>query len=200
MPKLIHLPPPQKDNAFPLMRALENRRTKRKWTNEPLSLQEISDLCWVACGETKPATKNGKNRRTVPSGCNSQIIALHVALDSGVYRYIEPGHELRLVADSDVRPMLGTQKMMKSAPAGFIYVADFSRQIGIVKASEAQRMFEAGTEAGLMSQNVYLYCAASHLNTVLIALVHRNDLKKAMGLSEHEEVIYTQVVGKAPRP
>lgn len=200
MLQMIQLPPPQRDGDFSLMQALESRRTKRKWENELLSLQEISDLCWVACGETKPATKRSKNRRTVPSGCNSQIISLYVALDSGVYKYIEPGHQLSPVAKTDVRPILGTQKMMKSAPAGFIYVADFSKRIGIIKSDEGQRMFLAGTEVGLMSQNVYLYCSVANLNTVLIALVNRDNLKKELGLSEHEAVIYTQVIGKAPNP
>jgi len=58
-------------------------------------------------------------------------------------------------------------------------------------------MFVAGTEAGLMSQNVYLYCAANHLNTVLIALVNREKLSKTIGLSENKTIVYTQVVGKS---
>lgn len=198
MKQTIILPPPQKDLDFPLMKALQDRRTKRKWKEESLSLQEISDLCWVACGETKPATKNSKNRKTVPSGCNSQLITLYVATDSGVYRYIEPSHRLEIIAEIDVRPKIGTQKMMKSAPLGLIYVADFSKNTGIIKADQSRKMFVAGTEAGLMSQNVYLFCAATNLNTVLIALVNREKLHREIGLQEYEAIVYTQVVGKSP--
>ncbi len=198
MKQTIILPPPQKELEFPLMKALQGRRTKRKWKEDLLSLLEISDLCWVACGETKPATKNSKNRRTVPSGCNSQLITLYVALDSGVYRYIEPCHKLELVAEIDARPKIGTQKMMQSAPLGLIYVADFSKKTGIIKANESRKMFIAGTEAGLMSQNVYLYCSATNLNTVLIALVNREKLHEEIGLQENETIVYTQVVGKSP--
>jgi SagB-type dehydrogenase family enzyme len=197
MEQIIKLLPPLKDMDFPLMKAIEMRRTKRKWKNELLSLQEISDLCWVACGETKSATKRSKNRRTVPSGCNSQLITLHVALDSGVYKYFEPMHNLELITDSDIRPIIGTQKMMQSAPLGLIYVADFSKRTGIIKSNPNDKMFVAGTEAGLMSQNVYLYSSATGLNTVLIALVNRDKLREVMGLHEDEIVIYTQVVGKS---
>jgi hypothetical protein len=48
-----------------------------------------------------------------------------------------------------------------------------------------------------MAQNVYLYCAAAGLNTVLIALTDRDYLKSALNLGESAEVIYTQAVGRA---
>lgn len=195
---IIQLPPPQSDMKFPLMEALFQRRTKRKWKEEEISLQELADLCWVACGETKPATLKSKSKRTVPSGCNAQLVTLYVALRTGIYKYSEPGHQLRLMLSLDARPLIGTQKMMQTAPLGLVFVADFSKRAGIMKAGHSEKMFIAGTEAGMMSQNVYLYCTAAGLNTVLIALFDRNKLHKAMGLQVHESVVYTQVVGKLP--
>ncbi|MFW5656710.1 MAG: hypothetical protein ACOC10_06230 [Bacteroidota bacterium] len=46
----IALPRPQKTLTFPLMKALEIRRTKRKWKDDRLSEQELSNLFWAACG------------------------------------------------------------------------------------------------------------------------------------------------------
>ena len=195
--KDIILPAPQLDLDFPLMEALKNRRTKRKWKPEPLSMQEVSDILWCACGETKPATNRSKNRRTVPSACNSQLIKVYAALESGVYKYNEPEHKLVQITKEDIRCNIGTQKMMKSAPFGIIYVADFGKSTGIIKSNYGQKMFVGGTEAGLMSQNVYLYCAAAGLNTVLIALTDRDYLKKSLRLDESCEVIYTQAAGRA---
>jgi len=57
----ITLPKPQLDLEFPLMKALKNRRTIRKWKTELLTLQEVSNILWCACGETKVATKRSKN-------------------------------------------------------------------------------------------------------------------------------------------
>jgi SagB-type dehydrogenase family enzyme len=193
----ILLPAPQLDLDYPLMEAIYNRRTKRKWSTEELSLQEVSDLLWCACGETKSATKHSKNRRTVPSACNSQIVHVYAALSTGAYRYDEARHALIHVTDSDIRCDIGKQKMMKSAPFGLIYVADFKTKTGIIKSDYGQKMFVGGTESGLMAQNVYLYCAAAGLNTVLIALTDRDYLKSALNLGESAEVIYTQAVGRA---
>ena len=195
--KDIILPAPRLNMGWPLMEALQNRRTIRKWKPEPLCLQEVSEILWCACGETKKATKRGKNRRTVPSACNSQLVSVYAALDSGAYKYIEPEHKLKHITGDDIRSMLGTQKLMKSAPFGLIYVADFEKNTGIIKSDFGKKMFVGGTESGLMSQNVYLYCAAAHLNTVLVALTDRDYLKAALALGENAEVIYTQVVGRA---
>ena len=51
------LPTPQKDLDFPLMKALENRRSIRKWKDSSLSNQDLSNLLWAACGITKEETK-----------------------------------------------------------------------------------------------------------------------------------------------
>ncbi len=50
---LSALPEPQKDLPFPLMTALEHRQTIRKWKDAPVSKQDISNLLWAACGQTK---------------------------------------------------------------------------------------------------------------------------------------------------
>jgi hypothetical protein len=44
MPTAIKLPPPQIDLDFPLMNALEKRRSVRKWGTNSLSEQELSNL------------------------------------------------------------------------------------------------------------------------------------------------------------
>ncbi|MBI9009525.1 MAG: nitroreductase family protein [Tenericutes bacterium] len=195
--KDITLPNPELNFDFPLMRALEQRRTKRKWLDETLSFQTISNLLWAGCGETLKKTKRSKNRRTIPSGCNVQSVSLFVALDSGVYRYIESEHKLRFINDQDVRNNLGTQQMMKSAPFGLIYVGDFSKKIGIIKTDDNQKMFLAATESGAISQNIYLYCTAAGLNTVMIGLVDRELLRELIDLSENQIIVYTQIVGKS---
>jgi hypothetical protein len=71
MANTIKLPAPQRDFAFPLMKALEERRSKRKWKNDPLLDQDLSNLLWAACGITKEESKKSKSKRTAPSACNS---------------------------------------------------------------------------------------------------------------------------------
>ena len=79
MTDIIKLLEPQKNLEFPLMKAIELRRTKRKWKSSKLSEQEISNLLWVACGITHKETKQSKSRKTAPSACNSQEIKVFLA-------------------------------------------------------------------------------------------------------------------------
>lgn len=197
MARAMKLPPPQKDNDFPLMRALEKRRSVRKWKNDPLSDQELSNLLWAACGITKEETRNSKSKRTAPSACNSQEIKIYVALQKGVFLYDEKEHQLIQVLSSDIRESIGTQKMMHSAPVGLIYVSDYSKMTSFLFKENDERWFMSGADTCFISQNVYLYCATAKLSTVVLGLVKREKLHKIMGLKEHEKVVFAQVVGKS---
>lgn len=193
----IKLPPPQKDLDFPLMKSLELRRTKRKWKDTSLSDQELSNLLWAACGITVEGTSKSKSKRTVPSARNSQTIKIYIALGNGLFRYDEKNHSLIQIFEDDIREHISNQKMMKSTPAGLIYVSDYSKLKGYVGTDDNRKWFIAGTETGFISQNVYLYCASAKLNTAVIGLVNREKLQEIIGLKEYEKVVYTQAVGKA---
>ena len=193
----IKLPAPRKDLTFPLMQALAERRSKRKWSDKPLSEQDISNLLWAACGITKPETKQSKSKRTAPSACNSQEIKIYVARQDGLFLFAEKEHQLVQILTKDIRANSGTQKMMHSAPLGLIYVTDYSRMTSIFFRNNYQRWFISGVDAGFISQNVYLYCAAAKLNTVVLGLVNREKLHKIMGLKEPEKIVMTQVVGSS---
>ncbi len=191
------LPKPQKDLDFPLMKALQERRTKRKWSDEPLSEQELSNLLWAACGITQVESKRLKCKRTAPSASNSQEISVYVALAQGLFRYDEVNHALVLIRAEDIRSHIGTQKMMRSAPVGLVYVSDYSKMKVYLAKDEHRQHFVSGTDTGFISQNVYLYCASANLSTVILGLVDRDLLHDLIGLEEHERVIFTQVVGRA---
>jgi SagB-type dehydrogenase family enzyme len=197
MPNIIKLPSPQTDLDFPLMKALEKRRSTRKWKNESLSDQELSNLLWAALGITKPETKRAKSKRTAPSACNSQEIKIYVAMKKGLFLYDEKEHQLVQTLSKDIMENIGTQKMMHSAPVGLVYVSDYSKMTNFLYRNDEQRGFMSGTDVGFISQNVYLYCAAANLSTVVLALVKRDKLHKIMNLKDHEKIVYTQVVGKS---
>ena len=193
----IKLPTPQKDLEFPLMKALEKRRSIRKWKNDALSDQELSNLLWAACGITKEETSRSKSRRTAPSASNSQAIKIYVTMKKGLFLYDEKNHQLIQILSKNIIENIGTQKMMHSAPLGLIYVSDFSKMKIYLAKSDNLKWFVSGTDTGFISQNVYLYCATANLSTVVLGLVNREKLHDIMGLKEHEKVVYTQVVGKS---
>jgi SagB-type dehydrogenase family enzyme len=196
MANIIKLPDPQKELAFPLMKAFELRRTRRKWRDEPLSQQDLSNLLWSACGVTMEETKRTKSKRTAPSARNSQCIKILVATGQGLFLYDEKIHSLIGIIEQDVRKYISTQKMMQSAPVGLIYIADYSTLSMYTATDDSRKLFVSGTETGFISQNVYLYCAASGLSTAIIGLVDRDRLHNIIKLEEHEHIVYTQAVGR----
>jgi len=195
MTDIIKLTEPQKDLDFPLMKAIEKRRTKRKWKDSNLSEQEISNLLWAACGVTQNETKKSKSRRSAPSACNSQEIKIYIALSTGVYLYDEKNHQLIKILEKDIRENIGKQKMMRSAPVGLIYVSDYSKLKTFQFKKDENKWFTSTADTAFISQNVYLYCAAANLSTAIIGLVDRNKLHKILELTENEKIIYTQVIG-----
>ncbi len=191
----IKLPAPQTDLDFPLMQAFAERRTLRRWKDEPISEQDLSNLLWSACGITKEQKGKTKCKRTAPSACNVQEIRVYTLLEKGVFLYNEAAHELVQIIPDDIREHVGTQKMMKSAPLGLVYVADLSRMNSPFLKSDEAKKFSAWVDTGFVSENVYLYCASANMATAVLSLVKRDNLEQLMQLQEHEKVVLTQVVG-----
>ena len=118
-------------------------------------------------------------------------------MNDGVYLYDEINHQLIQKSEKDIRDQIGTQKMMKSAPIGIIFVSDYSKMKMYISNDESQKWFVSGTDTGFISQNIYLYCALAKLSTTILGLVNREELGDLLGLSDSEKVVYTQVVGNS---
>ncbi len=99
---------------------------------------------------------------------------------------------LLMVSDTDVRRVTGYQDFVDEAPLDLVYVSNHAR-MALVPA--AQRDAYAWLAAGAMAQNVYLYCAAAGLATVLRAWIDREALGRAMGLGTDEQVMVAQTIG-----
>ena len=85
-----------------------------------------------------------------------------------------------------------SQRDFDTAPLELVFVAHHAR-MSMVPAS--QRQSYAWLAAGAMAQNVYLYCAAAGLATVLRAWIDRDGLGRAMGLGDDEQVLVAQTIG-----
>ena len=85
-------------------------------------------------------------------------------------------------ADSDSR------KMGAKAPVVLVMVADSDAFDG-----KGERYI--AMEAGAIMQNLYLYCAAYDLNTVVCASFNKDVWAKELKLPKNKYVILTQIVG-----
>ncbi len=115
-----------------------------------------------------------------------------MTLRSGLYRYETATHSLRLVKAEDLPGLTGRQKFPATAPMNLVYVADFSRTLGVPPEAAIQA---ASVSAGAIVQNVYLYCASEGLGAVVRGWIDRPVLAKAMGLREDQYIVIAQTVG-----
>jgi nitroreductase len=184
----IPLPGPEKDGGKPLMQALNERRTERSFSSQPLPRQVLSNMLWAAFGINRP----GSGKRTAPSAVNWQEIDIYVALERGLYLYDARENVLQPVRAGDIRAATGRQGFVKDAPVNLVFVADDSR---MGSASQEDKDFYSAADTGFISQNVYLFCASEGLATVVRAMIDREMLAEKMNLRSDQRIILAQTVG-----
>lgn len=184
----MNLPAPDKSGGIPLMQALNQRRTNREFNSKPLDVQTISDLLWAACGVNRPE----EGKRTAPTARNWQEIDVYVTLESGLYLYDAKSHTLVVKNDTDLRDLAGIQDFTNTAPINLTYVVDYER---MENADDEAKAFYSAVDTGFISQNVYLFCASRGLNTVVMGMVDKVALGKALCLKPSQKVILSQTVG-----
>jgi SagB-type dehydrogenase family enzyme len=184
----IKLPAPRTKGGKPLMEVLKDRKTTRSFSSEELSDQELSNLLWAAFGVNRP----DEGKRTAPSAVNWQEIDIYVAKKDGLYLYDANKNVLNKILDEDIRAATGGQDFVKDAPINLVFVADYSKMGG---SPEEKKGFYSATDAGFISQNVYLYCASEGLGTVVRGSLDREKLRKVMRLKSNQKIILAQTVG-----
>ena len=167
----IELPKPETSGGMPLMEALQNRRTDRKFSSKPLPRQILSNLLWAANGINRP-----DGRRTAPTALNRQELSLYVMIPEGTFRY--ESAENKLVQISTERT--------GDAPLMVVFVADTSKQ---------QLRF-AQVDSGFIGQNVYLFAASNGLATVFRGSFDKESLTRVLKLDQKHDVLFVQVVGR----
>lgn len=187
-----------------LSRAIAERRSRRRYRGESLSIDEISFLLWATQG-VRTVLNDGTALRTVPSaGCRhaleTYVIALDIeGLERGIHRYLPVEHELcTLLTGEDLPPrivpaVLG-QRFVAEAAAVLVWTAIPYRmewRYGDV----AHKVI--ALDAGHVCQNLYLACSAVGAGTCAVAAYHQVLMDQLIGVDGEEEfTIYLAPVGK----
>ncbi len=184
----LKLNPPDLNRGLNLMKALSVRASVREYSSEKLSLQDLSDLLWAANGINRPE----KGGRTAPSSMNSQDIDLYVFLQEGVYLYDAKNQVLTPVTAGDHRAETGTQEYVGTAPVSLLLISDISR---FRNGDEAGKLRSAAFDAGIVSQNISVFCASAGLATVPRASVGVEKMKTLLNLKETQYIMLNHPVG-----
>jgi SagB-type dehydrogenase family enzyme len=205
--KLIELISPEnfKIGNTPFFDVLNRRVSRRKYTTEHLTLEELSFLLWCTQG-VKQVLKSGRGvLRTVPSsGAKSPfetylIINRVEGLKSGLYRYISFTHQLLFIKNiKDAEKKIGElsfgQKFVGKGAVIFCRVA-------IPYRTEWRYTILAhkfiAIDLGLVCENLYLACEAINLGTVAIGYYQQNKFDTLLELNgEDEFVVLIAPIGK----
>lgn len=185
---IILLNPPNTLKGLPVMKALSQRASVKEFDTTDLNIQDLSDLLWAANGINRP--ESGK--RTAPSAMNSQDIDIYVFLKTGIYLYDAQKHFLKLVHQEDNRKLIaGKQENVANAPLFCVLVSDISR---FKHGSDSLKLEWAAMDAGIVSQNIALFCAGTNLLTRPIASMKKEKLKSLLNLSETQYLMINHPV------
>ena len=187
--KVIRLPKPDMNRGGTVMKALADRQSTREFAAKALSMADLSDLLWAANGVNRP--ESGK--RTAPSAMDKQDVDVYGVLPQGTYLYDAKAHQLNLVSEGDHRDAVaGGQAFVKTAPVSLVLVSDVAR-MGDVKDSHALLM--CAVDAGIVSQNISVFCSAANLATVPRASMDEAKLRTVLKLKDSQKPLMNHPVG-----
>lgn len=203
---LIPLPAPSglKMPDISLREAIEHRRSVRRYSDEKLTLAELSYLLWMTQG-IKEVTGRPVTLRTVPSAGSRHAFETYMlinrvdGLETGLYRFIASQHALlNLDAVASIRQDLTlacyNQSQINNCAVAFFWVAVSERM--------TWRYVERGfryllLDAGHVCQNLYLACETIGAGTCAVAAYHQQLLDALVRVDGSDEfTIYLAPVGK----
>ena len=190
--------------AIDLMKAIRNRKSRRVYTREAMTLDELSFLLWATQG-IRTRMEEGHALRTVPSaGCRhaleTYLCVNHVkGLLAGIYRYLPVEHQLLLVRADEKAPEKIVQAIFGQPYPGeaavtFVWTAIPYRMEWRYSLAAAKVI---ALDAGHVCQNLYLACEAIGAGTCAIGADNQGMLDALLGVDGEEEfAIYVAPVGK----
>lgn len=196
----IKLPSPIPRGKLSLEQSISKRRSVRRFKDQPLSLEQLSQLLWSAQG----ATGTGGRRATPSAGATYPLEVFVVigehgieSLAAGIYHYDVENHSLSLHQIGDLRQKLADtalgQTFIARCPADMVICAIHPRT--------AYRYGRRGEryvhmEVGHVGQNVSLQAVALGLGTVMVGAFEDEEVSKVLKLEEQIKPLYIIPVGK----
>ena len=188
----INLPTPRTDRAsMSVTAALATRHSVREYSPKALTEQELSDLCWAACGQARD-----DKHITAPSAMNRQEVRLYVFTAEGVYEYLAPKNVLVQKATGDHRSLVAgtkafSQDFAATAPVSLVMVIDFE----VFGSQDEKALMMGCVDAGNVSENINLFCQSVGLCTVPRATMDVEGIRTLLGLTDKQLPIMNNPVG-----
>ncbi len=205
--KLITLPKPNPQVILnnDLFSLIKTRRSRRKFLDTPLSLEELSYLLWATQGVERTFEKHPVTFRTVPSAgakhpLETYLVIFNVTgLEQGLYRYSALNHALVFLKNPPslkeelFKALLEVEFPLKASVL-FIWTSIPYRTVW--KYGEQSEKFIL-IDAGHVCQNLYLAAESILCGTCAMAAYSQTLLNQILELDEKQELaLYLAPVGK----
>ena len=197
----IKLPSPRHRGELSVEEAIFRRRSIRRYKDEPLTLEEVSQLLWAAGGKTIDGITGAT--RAYPSAGGIYPLEIYLVagnvegLADGIYHYEWRGHTIRLVKEGDLRQELTRaalgQRMVANAPISIVWTAIYPRTTR--RYGKRGEIRYVPMDVGGAGQNVHLQAEALGLGTVIIGAFRDGAVKEILGV-EKEVPLYIMPVGR----
>lgn len=187
----VELPVPSTEGTMSVESALATRRSRRVFSEAPVTLAELGQVLWAAQGTTDEA-----GHRTAPSARSLYPFTVYAVvrqaegLEAGLYRYEPTGHMLSYLGNSAAGEQLaaaGVQDNSQKAPVVIVLAAAVSK---VVEKFPDDPRSVVMLEGGHIGQNIYLQVEALQMSTVVTAGFDSEAVGKAIGLDPNEEIVY----------
>jgi len=194
----MFLPEPRVYGNVSLEEAILKRRSVREYSEEPLKLEDLSQILWAAQGITDP----NRMFRSAPSAGATYPLEVYVVvkevegLKPGVYRYISVNHSLQLIKAGDYSYPLYraclNQRWVLEAKANIVITSVYERTTSVYGERGIRYVH---MEAGHVGQNIYLQSTALGVGTVAVGAFYDEEVEEVVGCGPNERALYVFPLG-----
>jgi SagB-type dehydrogenase family enzyme len=175
----------------------------RKFSDEPLTLNEWGQILWAAQGIT---SDNDGEKRATPSAGALYPLDIYLILcngdkdlpKTGVFQYLPLKHALKQISCADFSKEVAeaslNQYWMGKAPGMILITAEYSRITG--KYGDRGIRY-AHIEAGHVAQNCFLQAQSLKLNIGIVGAFEDDRLIDLLGIPESHEPILILPIGRS---
>ncbi|MFO8182917.1 MAG: SagB/ThcOx family dehydrogenase [Candidatus Aegiribacteria sp.] len=194
-------------NMFPeasIGNVIDRRRSVRKFSMEPVSLEELSFLLWSTQGVRKIVRDGVATLRTVPSAgarhpFETYLLVNNVSgLEQGCFRYLPLDHSLALLGErkSPEEVIAGCHGQVFCGECAVTFVWSVIPYRTEWRYGPVSHKVIA-LDAGHLCQNLYLACTAAGLATCGIGAYDQKAMDELMGFDGKDEfTVYIAPVGR----
>ncbi len=191
-------------NKVDLTDAINSRVSVRAYSDEPLSLDELSYVLWSTQG-VKEVTKRPATLRTVPSAgarhCFETFVLVNrvEGLKPGLYRFLAIDHKLQEV---DMSGDIAERVTEGCFGQRFVYNSAITLILTAVRYRMMWRYTERGyrymhLDAGHVMQNLYLCAEAIDSGACAIAAFYDDQINETLGVDGVDQfTVYVGALGK----